>query len=48
MRVIAEGTDCEALFTLRRRPGVSDEDFQRDANAVSADLATLKRVMERP
>jgi hypothetical protein len=45
--VIAEGSGCEVVFTLRRRPGMSDEDFARDADAVTADLATLKRVLER-
>ncbi|MDX3224423.1 SRPBCC family protein [Streptomyces sp. ME19-01-6] len=47
VRVIVDGTGCEVVFTLRRRPGMSDEDFQRDADAVTADLATLKQVMER-
>lgn len=46
MRVIADRTGCEVLFTLRRQTGTSDEDFARDADAVSADLATLKRVLE--
>jgi len=43
MRVIADGSGCEVVFTLRRRPGVSDQDFERDAEAVARDLATLKR-----
>lgn len=47
MRVIADGDACEVVFTLRRQPGVSDGDFGRDAEAVAADLATLKRVLER-
>lgn len=46
MRVIADGTSCEVVFTLRRGTDVSDEDFARDADAVSADLATLKSVLE--
>lgn len=46
MRVIADGTGCEVVFTLRRQLGISDEDFARDADAVSADLATLKQVLE--
>jgi hypothetical protein len=46
MRVIADGSGCEVVFTLCRRPGMSDEDFARDADAVSADLTTLKRVLE--
>jgi hypothetical protein len=47
MRVIPDGSACEVVFTLRRRTGMSDEDFRRDADAVSADLAALKRVLER-
>jgi hypothetical protein len=47
MRVIPDGSGCEVVFTLRRRTGMSDEDFRRDADAVSADLAALKRVLER-
>ena len=48
MRVTVDGTGCEVVFTLRRQPGTSDEDFKRDADAVLADLLALKRVMERP
>jgi hypothetical protein len=47
VRVIADGTGSEVVFTLRRRPGMSEEDFRRDGDAVAADLAALKRVMER-
>jgi hypothetical protein len=47
MRVTVDGTGCEVVFTVRRRPGMSDEDFERDADAVYADLIALKRVMER-
>ena len=47
MRVTVDGVGSEVVFTLRRQPGTSDEDFERDADAVLADLVTLKRVMER-
>ncbi|MGW3569544.1 SRPBCC family protein [Streptomyces sp. NPDC000941] len=47
VRVIADGTGCEVVFTLRRQPDMSDEDFQRDTDAVTRDLATLKQVLER-
>ncbi|WP_329067157.1 SRPBCC family protein [Streptomyces sp. NBC_01429] len=47
VRVITEGAGCEVVFTLRRQPGMSNEEFERDADAVSADLAALKRVAER-
>ncbi|MFC1432194.1 SRPBCC family protein [Streptacidiphilus sp. N1-3] len=46
MRVTVHGSGCEVVFTLRRQPELSDEEFARDADAVSADLVALKRVME--
>ncbi len=46
MRVIPDGTGCEVVFTLRRRAGMTDEDFAGDAEAVRADLATLKQILE--
>jgi hypothetical protein len=46
MRVIADGSGCEVVFTLRRPPGMSDEDFGGDAAAVAADLTRLKQVLE--
>lgn len=47
MRVIGGDNACEVVFTLRKLPEMSDADFQRDADTVTADLATLKRVLER-
>ena len=46
MRVTADGAGCEVVFSLRRPSGMSDEDFERDAEAVLADLTGLKRTME--
>ncbi|WP_435250837.1 SRPBCC family protein [Streptomyces tendae] len=46
VRVIADGTVSEVVFTLRRRPGTSDADFERDAAVVTADLARLKELLE--
>ena len=46
LRVLADGQGSEVVFTLRRRPGMTVEEFDADAAAVSADLATLKRVLE--
>ena len=46
MRVIADGSGCEVVFTLRRRPGMSDAEFDADAGAVAADLARLKQNLE--
>lgn len=42
LRVIPDGGSSEVVFTLRRRPGMSEEDFNDDADAVAADLAALK------
>lgn len=48
LRVVPAGDEwCEVVFTLRRRPGMSDDDFLQDAAAITADLATLKRILER-
>ncbi|OXM85696.1 hypothetical protein [Paenibacillus rigui] len=46
MRVIANGTGSEVLFTLFRLPGVSEEAFQRDQVMVERDLLSLKGIME--
>lgn len=46
MRVIPADHGCEVVFTLRRRPGMSDADFNADAGAVAADLARLKQNLE--
>lgn len=46
MRVVPNGSGAEVLFTLFRQPGMSVEDFERDADLVRADLAALKRLME--
>jgi hypothetical protein len=49
MRVLpaGDGADsCELLFTVRRRPGMTDEEFDADAAAVEADLRTLKGLLE--
>lgn len=46
VRVIVDGAGCEVVFTLRRRPGMTDDDFENDALAVTADLARLKRLLE--
>jgi hypothetical protein len=46
MRVISDGDGCEVVFTLRQRPDMSDEEFQRDADSVAQDLATLRTLVE--
>jgi hypothetical protein len=34
------------LFTVRRRAGMTDAEFDADAAAVAADLDTLRRLLE--
>lgn len=46
MRVIADGKGSEVMFTVRRRPGMTDPEFDADAGAVAADLARLRQVLE--
>ncbi|MGI5337568.1 SRPBCC family protein [Streptomyces sp. CA-181903] len=45
-RVIADGTGTEAVFTLRRQPGMTVAEFERDTAMVVADLARLKELLE--
>lgn len=37
---------CEVVFTVRRRPGMTDKEFDADTAAVAADLATLRKLIE--
>ena len=46
LRAIADGDATEVVFSLRRMPGMSDVDFDRDTALVEADLARLKAVLE--
>ena len=46
MRVIPNGDGCDVVFTVRRRPGMSDADLAADVDAVTADLAALRTLME--
>ena len=46
LRAIADGDGCEVVFTLRRAPGMTDAELDRDAELVTADLALLTRVVE--
>lgn len=47
MRVVANGSGSEVLFTLFRLPGVSAGDFSADAALVRQDLDSLKGVLEQ-
>ena len=46
MRVTAWEGRAEVVFSLRRQPGMSDAEFERDADAVRGDLLSLKAVLE--
>ena len=49
LRVIPGGVGeahCEVLFTVRRRDGMTAEQFDADVAAVAADLETLRRLVE--
>jgi len=47
MRVLPNGDGTEFVFTLIRRPGVSDGEFAEDKAAIESDLKTLKALLER-
>ncbi len=46
MRVVPHGKGSEFLFTLIRRPGMPDEQFEQDKATVQKDLKTLKNLLE--
>ncbi|MFE5322374.1 hypothetical protein ACFQ88_27225 [Paenibacillus sp. NPDC056579] len=46
MRVVANGSGSEFLFTMFQQPGMSDEQFAHDAGMVERDLHSLKKVLE--
>ena len=46
LRVTVDGAGSEVIFTIRPQPGMTEQDMERDAEAVRADLATLKKIME--
>jgi hypothetical protein len=47
MRVVPNGEVSEFVFTLIRRPEMSDTQFAQDKAAVENDLKTLKALLER-
>jgi hypothetical protein len=47
MRVFPNNDGGELVFTLYRRPDVSDQEFAEDAKAVERDLAKLKTLLEK-
>jgi hypothetical protein len=46
MRVVANGSGSEVLFTLFQRPEMSDAQYAEDRRLVERDLRTLKAVLE--
>ena len=46
LRIQKNGEGAEVIFTLYRLPGVSEKDFQADADKVRADLQKLKLLIE--
>ena len=46
LRAVTHGDGCEVVFTLRRSPGMTDVEFERDTALVTGDLALLKKVIE--
>jgi hypothetical protein len=46
IRVVANGSGSELVFTLFQTPQMSDAEFERDAGMVAADLRRLKKLLE--
>jgi hypothetical protein len=46
MRVFPNNDGSDLVFTLYRRPDVSDQEFAEDAKSVEQDLAKLKTLVE--
>lgn len=46
MRLLANGEGCGLVFTLYRRSGVTEEEYERDAAWVARDLGGLKALLE--
>jgi hypothetical protein len=46
MRVVANESGSEVIFTLYRTPGMSEEILARDIGLVTNDLAVLKGLLE--
>jgi len=46
MRIFSNHLGSEVLFTLYQRPGMSEQMFAEDAEAVAKDLKRLKDLME--
>jgi hypothetical protein len=47
MRILPNKDGSELVFTLYRRPDLSDQEFTEDAKSVEKDLAKLKALLEK-
>ncbi|MDP2654128.1 MAG: SRPBCC family protein [Candidatus Omnitrophota bacterium] len=47
MRVVPNNNGCEMIFTIFRQPGMSDENYAKDAGLVEQDLKNLKHILEK-
>jgi hypothetical protein len=47
MRVLPNGSGSEVIFSVFRRPGMSDAELEADVAAVRRDLQALKRALEQ-
>jgi polyketide cyclase/dehydrase/lipid transport protein len=47
MRVVPNNDGSELVFSLYRRPNMSDQEFAEDAKSVEKDLAKLKTLLEK-
>ena len=47
LRVLANGTGSEIIFTLFRLPDMTDEKYAEDMKLVEQDLQTLKDLLEK-
>ena len=48
MRVLPNGSGSELVMVIFQQPGASSEEFDRDVQAVRADLGRLKKAAESP
>lgn len=46
VRVLPDGPGSEVVFTIGHRPDMTDEEFDRDAATVAADLDRLRQLLE--
>jgi hypothetical protein len=47
MRVFPNNDGSEVVFTLYRRPEMTDQNFVEDAESVERDLKKLKSLLEK-